>query len=236
MITRRASVTALAAVAVAGLASGCLSSNSGGGSSGGGTASGPGKGDRRSHVRLRRRAGRPPSRRTSTSSRRRTGSRSSSPRPDRGTPRSARGSPVATRRTSASSRSPASCATSPSRRRSWPGTTPTSRRRAADMVNGLRGRRHVRRRQGLRPAGRRQRQEPPLVRPAELAERPVTSSRRRSTDAHAERPAQGAGQDAVVHRGGVRQRHRLADHRLDRGPRPSSGRPGELRQVGHRVR
>jgi alpha-glucoside transport system substrate-binding protein len=44
MITRRASVTALAAVAVAGLASGCLSSNSGGGSSGGGTASGPGKG------------------------------------------------------------------------------------------------------------------------------------------------------------------------------------------------
>ena len=44
MITRRASVTALVAVAVAGLASGCLSSNSGGGSSGGGTASGPGKG------------------------------------------------------------------------------------------------------------------------------------------------------------------------------------------------
>src|SRR6478752_9332604 len=43
MITRRASVTALVAVAVAGLASGCLSSNSGGGSSGGGTASGPGK-------------------------------------------------------------------------------------------------------------------------------------------------------------------------------------------------
>ena len=45
MITRRASVTALVAVAVAGLASGCLSSgSSGGGSGGGGTASGPGKG------------------------------------------------------------------------------------------------------------------------------------------------------------------------------------------------
>ena len=44
MITRRASVTALAALAVAGLASGCLSSTSAGGSSGAGTASGPGKG------------------------------------------------------------------------------------------------------------------------------------------------------------------------------------------------
>ena len=43
MISRRANLTALAAVAVAGLASGCLSSNTGGGSSGGGTASGPGK-------------------------------------------------------------------------------------------------------------------------------------------------------------------------------------------------
>src|SRR6478672_3822041 len=44
MITRRASVTALAAVAVAGLASGCLSSGTSGGSSGEGTAAGAGKG------------------------------------------------------------------------------------------------------------------------------------------------------------------------------------------------
>jgi alpha-glucoside transport system substrate-binding protein len=43
MITRRASVTALVAVAVAGLASGCLSSGGSSSSSGGGTASGPGK-------------------------------------------------------------------------------------------------------------------------------------------------------------------------------------------------
>ena len=43
MITRRASVTALVAVAVAGLASGCLSSNGGSGTSGDATASGPGK-------------------------------------------------------------------------------------------------------------------------------------------------------------------------------------------------
>src|SRR4051812_33388721 len=44
MITRRASVTALVAVAVAGLASGCLSSGGSSGSSdGGATASGPGK-------------------------------------------------------------------------------------------------------------------------------------------------------------------------------------------------
>jgi alpha-glucoside transport system substrate-binding protein len=43
MITRRASVTALVAVAVAGLASGCLSSGGGGSSSGEGTAAGPGK-------------------------------------------------------------------------------------------------------------------------------------------------------------------------------------------------
>ena len=55
MITRRASVTALVAVAVAGLASGCLSSNSGGGSSGGGYRIRPRQGHRRSHVRLRRR-------------------------------------------------------------------------------------------------------------------------------------------------------------------------------------
>jgi len=43
MITRRASVTALVAVAVAGLASGCLSSGGSSSSSGEGTASGPGK-------------------------------------------------------------------------------------------------------------------------------------------------------------------------------------------------
>ena len=43
MITRRTSVTALVAVAVAGLASGCLSSNGGSGTSGDATASGPGK-------------------------------------------------------------------------------------------------------------------------------------------------------------------------------------------------
>ena len=42
-----------------------------------------------------------------------------------------------------------------------------------------------------------------------------------------------AGQDTVVHRGGVRRRHRLADHRLDRGPCPATRRPGQLRQVGH---
>ena len=72
MITRRASVTALVAVAVAGLASGCLSSNSGGGSSGGGTASGPGKGT----VEVMYGFGgdtEPPSRRTSTSSRQANG-------------------------------------------------------------------------------------------------------------------------------------------------------------------
>jgi alpha-glucoside transport system substrate-binding protein len=44
VITRRASVTALVAVAVAGLASGCLSSGGSGGASGGSTAAGPGKG------------------------------------------------------------------------------------------------------------------------------------------------------------------------------------------------
>ncbi len=44
MITRRASVTALAAVAVAGLASGCLSSGTSGSSGGEGTAAGAGKG------------------------------------------------------------------------------------------------------------------------------------------------------------------------------------------------
>ncbi|MEP6796949.1 MAG: extracellular solute-binding protein, partial [Lapillicoccus sp.] len=43
MIKRRATGTALAAVAVAGLASGCLSSNTTTSSGGGGTASGPGK-------------------------------------------------------------------------------------------------------------------------------------------------------------------------------------------------
>ena len=42
------------------------------------------------------------------------------------------------------------------------------------------------------------------------------------------------GQGAVVHRRGVRPGHRLADHRLDRGPGPAAGRPGELRQVGDR--
>jgi alpha-glucoside transport system substrate-binding protein len=43
MITRRASMTALVAVAVAGLASGCLSSGGGGSSGAEGTAAGPGK-------------------------------------------------------------------------------------------------------------------------------------------------------------------------------------------------
>ena len=234
MITRRASVTALAAVAVAGLASGCLSSQLGrrqqrwkeppagpgkgtvevmygfGADTGAALQEGP------QHVRARR-----------------TGSRSSSPRPGRGTPRSAPGSPVATRRTWASSRSPASCATSPSRRRSSPATTPTSRRDSADMVTGLRRRRHVRRRQGLRPARPRSASRASsgtTSRTSEAAgdQLPTTLDEH----AHADRPAQGAGQDTVVHRGRVRQRHRLADHRLDRGPRPAPGRPGRTTTSG----
>ena len=43
MINRRATVTALVGIGVAGLAAGCLSSNSGGSASNGSAASGPGK-------------------------------------------------------------------------------------------------------------------------------------------------------------------------------------------------
>ena len=55
---------------------------------------------------------------------------------------------------------------------------------------------------------------------------------------HARRPAgadaedQSRRQDPVVHRRRVRGGHRVADHRLDRGPRPAHRRPRQLRQVG----
>ena len=236
MITRRASVTALAAVAVAGLASGCLSSNSGS-SSGGGTAAGPGKGTVEvmygfgadSEAGLQ---GGPQQVRASANGF--TIKFTKAAVVGHRDPRARRRWQPAGRR--ASSRSPASCATSPSRRRSWPGTTPTSRR---DEQTWYR----VRRAPARAPTARSTASRP---RSASRASSGTTS--RTSGDRRTQLPKtldemltltdqlKAAGQDAVVHRGRVRQRHRLADHRLDRGPCPASGRPGRTTTSGSPAR
>ncbi len=92
--------------------------------------------------------------------------------------------------------------------------------------------RHLCRRPGLRPAHRAERQERPVDRRAGVQggrlHRPEDARRA----AHPHREDQGRRQDPVVHRRRVRRCHRLADHRLDRGPRPALRRPRELRQVG----
>ena len=180
MITRRASVTALVAVAVAGLASGCLSSNSGGGSSGGGNRSGPGKGT----VEVMYGFGadrRPPSRRTSTSSPRRTGSPSSSPRPRSWDTeiraRVAGGNPpdVGPLPAAGPDVRPGQAEEGPRlrRRRRRDATAQTwSRLRQAGTCADW---------QGLRPAHRGQRQEPHVVRPGRPSRQPVYRCRRRST-------------------------------------------------------
>ncbi len=223
MITRRASVTALVAVAVAGLASGCLSSGGSGGSSdGAGTAQRPGKSTSRSMYGLgSRQRGRVQGRRQQAWAQARTASPSSSPRPRRGTPRSGPASPVATRPTWGSSRSRGSCATWPSRRSSSPSTTPRQRRQARPGAR-LRRRRHVRRRQGLRPARTRSASRASSGPTGQLQGSRLHRAAKTLDEMLAlDRPDQGpAGKVPVVHRRRVRHRRPAGPSRT--GSRTSS--------------
>ena len=102
------------------------------------------------------------------------------------------------------------------------------------------GARHPRRRHGrrqaLRPAGLDERQEPGVLQQEGLGRGRLQGPRvhRRAQRAH--RADQGRRRHPLVHGHRVRHRHRLARHRLVRGPGHAVRRPGRVQRLGDATR